>query len=94
MVQVSTSKNASETRYEVSVDGEPAGFAAYTLEGDDVVVLTHTEVNDRLEGQGVGSALARAALDDIRADGTRSVRPQCPFIRAWIARHPDYESLL
>jgi uncharacterized protein len=50
------------TRYEVTVDGRLAGFAAYR-ETLGVRVFTHTEVDDDYEGRGVGSALARAALD-------------------------------
>ena len=51
------------------------------------------EVDDAFEGQGVGSALARTALDDVRASG-RSAVPKCPFIRGWIDKHPDYADLV
>ena len=37
---------------------------------------------------------ARYALDDVRADGTRKVKPFCPFIRQWIQKHPDYAPLV
>jgi predicted GNAT family acetyltransferase len=43
---------------------------------------------------GVGSALARAALDDVRAEGTHEVLPLCPFIKGWIGHHPDYRDLV
>ena len=58
------------------------------------MIFTHTEVEDRFEGQGVGSALARFALDDVRAAGTRKVLPLCPFIKGWIEKHPDYADLV
>lgn len=79
-------------RYEADADGELAGFAEYeTTNG--TVVFTHTEVDDRFEGQGVGSTLARQALDAARHAGL-SVVPRCPFIRSWIERHPEYEDLV
>ena len=56
-------------------------------------MFTHTEVADRFEGRGVGGALARAALDDVRDRGERAV-PICPFIAEWIQRHPDYDDLV
>ena len=93
MTDVETRKNESENRYEALVEGEVAGFSAYQLT-DLLVVFTHTEVDDAYEGQGVGSALARAALDDVRAQGTRKVLPMCPFIKSWIERHPDYGDLV
>lgn len=93
MAEVKTQKNESENRYEVYVDGELAGFSAYELD-DKRIVFTHTEVDDRFEGHGVGSKLARAALDDVRAEGTRRVVPRCPFIKSWIEKHPDYSDLV
>ena len=93
MADVQTSHNAAEHRYEARLDGELAGFAEYQLT-DQLVVFTHTEVDERFEGKGVGSAIARFALDDVRADGTRRVLPLCPFIKGWIAKHPDYVDLV
>lgn len=85
--------NPAAHRYEAWVDGALAGFAEYQLT-DELVVFTHTEVDPAFEGHGIGSAIARGALDDVRADGRRSVLPVCPFIKGWIARHPDYADLL
>ena len=84
--------NAEQGRYEIRVDGDLAGFAEYER-GEGAVVFTHTEVDSAFEGKGVGSALARGALDDVRAKG-RSVVPLCPFIKKWIGRHPDYQDLV
>jgi predicted GNAT family acetyltransferase len=92
MSEVQTTDNAEQQRYEARVDGELAGFAEYRVRGDRVV-FTHTEVDDAYEGQGVGSALARSALDDVRATGRNAV-PLCPFIRDWIDKHPDYADLV
>ncbi|MFT4263717.1 MAG: GNAT family N-acetyltransferase [Nocardioides sp.] len=85
--------NPGESRYEGWIDGKLAGFAEYLVEGSDVV-FTHTEVDDAFEGHGVGGSLARGALDDVRAKGGLRVVPQCPFIRSWIDRHPDYADLV
>ena len=93
MSDVQVTNNEAEKRYEARVDGRLAGSAYYDT-ADDLIVFTHTEVDDDYEGQGVGSTLARAALDDVRADGRRKVVPRCPFIKGWIDRHPDYKDLL
>ena len=85
--------NPAEHRYEARIDGELAGFAAYRFKGDHIV-FTHTEVDDAFAGQGVGGALARGALDDVRARAEKDVVALCPFISAWIARHPDYQDLV
>ena len=90
---VETRKNESENRYEAYVDGELAGEAYYELD-DRRIVFTHTEVDDRFGGKGVGSSLARFALDDVRANGSRRVVPRCPFIKSWIEKHPEYDDLV
>jgi predicted GNAT family acetyltransferase len=79
-------------RFEARVDGAVAGIATYRRSGD-VTTFLHTEVDPASEGRGIGSALARGALDAVRAGGGR-VRPICPFIRSWIHRHPEYRDLL
>lgn len=93
MADVETSHNLAAHRYEAHVDGELAGFVDYR-ESEGRVNLVHTEVDDRFEGKGVGSALARFALDDLRADGTKKVLVTCPFIVSWIGKHPDYAEFL
>lgn len=80
------------SRYEVTVDGELAGFTQYH-EVDGVHVFTHTEVFDGFEGMGVGSALAQGALDHVRARGRRLVA-LCPFIAAYLERHGEYADLV
>jgi uncharacterized protein len=84
--------NPDANRYEIKVDGALAGFAAYHR-SPDRIVFTHTEVDDAYEGQGVGSQLARAALDGARHDALR-VTPRCEFIAAYIDRHPEYADLV
>jgi predicted GNAT family acetyltransferase len=80
------------TRYEASADGELAGVAVYR-DVDGARVFTHTEVFDDYEGKGVGRALAKAALDDVRASGRKLVA-LCPFIAGYIERHDSYADLV
>ena len=81
--------NPVAARFEARIDGRLAGFAEYQLT-DALIVFTHTEVDPAFEGQGVGSAIARFALDQVMEDDTRKALPVCPFIKGWIQRHPEY----
>lgn len=83
--------NTDKNRYELSVDGYLA--ATYYRLADGVITFIHTEVPDALAGRGVGSKLIKGALDQVRASGLKVV-PQCPFVRAYIEKHPDYADLL
>jgi predicted GNAT family acetyltransferase len=85
-------ENAEEQRYEARLaDGRLAGFLTYER-AENLISLNHTEVDDALEGRGIGSTLARAALDRAR-EASLTVRPVCPFVSAWISKHPDYQDL-
>jgi uncharacterized protein len=84
--------DAAHHRYELRVGGEVAGFVDYRFAAEDRIVLVHTEVDERFEGHGVGSRLARGVLDDARAHGWQVV-PRCPFIAEYIERHPEYQDL-
>ena len=46
-----------------------------------------------LEGKGVGSQLVKQTLEQIKTTDKKIV-PSCPFIAAYIKRHPEYESLV
>jgi predicted GNAT family acetyltransferase len=74
-------------RFEITVDGAVAGVAVYRRTPGQIAFL-HTEVEDGHEGQGVGGALVRGALDAARAEGL-DVLPFCPFVRDWLERHPE-----
>ena len=79
-------------RYEAILHDQVVGVSVYELI-DDRIVFLHTEVDSGLEGLGVGSRLAKGALDDVRRRGLKVVA-RCPFIAAWLKRHPDYADLL
>lgn len=90
---IPVSADRDRHRYEArDGEGPPAGFVDYQ-ETSELVVLTHTEVDPAYEGQGVGSALALAALEDIRARGLKAL-VLCPFILSWLQRHPEHVDVL
>jgi predicted GNAT family acetyltransferase len=84
--------NALERRYEARQDGVLAGRIDYTPH-DGWLTLDHTEVLAAFEGRGVAGRLVTAALDDIRARSMH-VTPLCPYVAAFIKRHPEYGDLV
>ena len=92
MSDIDVRDNPSESRYEVVVDGDVAGFTQYEKRGG-TTVFVHTEIGDAYEGQGLASKLVKGALDDLRASGT-PVASECSYVSGWIEKHPDYQDLL
>ena len=83
--------NRTDHRFELTVDSHLA--ASYYKVADGVITFIHTEVPSELGGQGVGSRLVKGALDQVRAEGLKVV-PQCPFVKGYIDKHPEYADLL
>jgi len=84
--------NPGRSRFELRVEGELVGWAEYLPAGESVIIA-HTEIDERREGEGLGSVLVRGTLDRIRASG-KTVIPTCPFTAAYIQRHPEYVDLV
>jgi uncharacterized protein len=84
--------NPQAGRFEIHLDGQRVGVAMYNRSPSSIS-FTHTVVDSRYSGRGLGSALAHGALDAARAEGL-SVLPFCPFIRAFIEEHTEYVELV
>jgi len=83
--------NEAEKRFEVELDGQLA-LLEYIRAGKNIT-YTHTEVPKSLEGKGIGSKLARHALEFAR-DNDLKVIPICPFVTDYLRRHPEYHPLV
>ena len=83
--------NSRLHRFELDADGHTA-LAWYKL-APGVITFTHTEVPEALAGRGIGSALVRGALEQVRTRGLKGVA-KCPFVAAYIARHAEFADLL
>ena len=79
-------------RYQVMRGNRPVGVSKYELEPGRIV-FTHTVVRPEFEGQGIGSRLAKFVVQDAQARGLR-ITPVCPFVRSYLRRHPEYESIV
>jgi predicted GNAT family acetyltransferase len=91
--EIAVEHRPDERRYELLVDGEPAGELVYRDRGGGVLAFLHTEVDPNVRLRGLGSALVAGALDDARARGLRIV-PLCPFVDTYVRRNPDYADLV
>jgi predicted GNAT family acetyltransferase len=83
--------NRGQNRFEMALAVGMA-FVAYR-HAEGVIFLDHAEVPQALEGRGIGSALVKATLEAVRREGLQVI-PRCPFIAAYIRRHPEFADLL
>jgi len=79
-----------ESRYEIRDGDDRLGLTEYR-ERDGRRIFVHTETDPAHAGEGLGTRLIREALDDTRRSGIAIVA-RCPFVRAFVKRHPEYEA--
>jgi predicted GNAT family acetyltransferase len=83
--------NTTLSRFELDAGGVTA-FMTYRL-GNGTITLQHTETPPQARGQGIASRLVAGVLDIVRARGLKVI-PRCPFVSAYIAKHPEFGDLL
>jgi predicted GNAT family acetyltransferase len=84
--------NTAIHRYELPI-ADGAAAVAYYAEKDGRIELRHTEVPSEYGGQGIGTRLAHAVFETLRAEGRRVIAT-CPFMAAYAARNPLYAAML
>lgn len=85
------SHNEPAQRFEARIDGWLCRCDYRLVDG--VMHLVHTEVAPALEGRGIAARLVAAALDHARARQLK-VLPRCSYVRVYMQRHPETQSLL
>lgn len=91
-MELTITENAEKKRFETVFEGHTA-LIEYIRTIDQVIYLTHTEVPKELEGKGIGSTLVKGVLERIEAEGLQ-LAPLCPFVAAYVKRHPEWKRLL
>ena len=86
-MSISVVKNYELNRFEIYSDGELAGFADFKIE-NQVISYTHTEIDPRFGGQGLGSQLIREVLDEA-LEQNLEVAPYCSFVSAYIKKNSE-----
>lgn len=80
-----------QKRFVATIDGYEA-FIKYSVK-PDIIILEHIEVDKELSGRGIASELTESVLLGIESRGLKII-PECPFIKSYIEKHPEWESIL
>lgn len=91
-IEITREEGETKGRYVAIVDGHEAEMT-YSRMGTTTIIIDHTGVPDALRGRGLGQALVKRGVEDARAEG-RKIVPLCPFAKARIARHLEWQDML
>jgi hypothetical protein len=90
---ITEERGDTKGRYVASAPGKPEAELTYSITNPQLIIVDHTGVPDDWRGMGVGKALVQRVVEDSRANGVRIVA-LCPFTKAQIARHPEWQDVL
>ncbi|RLQ88050.1 GNAT family N-acetyltransferase [Notoacmeibacter ruber] len=91
-IEINREEGETKGRYIARIDGHEAEMT-YSRVGQGSIIIDHTGVPDSLRGRGVGEALVKRGVEDARAE-SRTIIPLCPFAKAQIERHSDWQDVL
>lgn len=77
----------------IEEDGEWVAEMSYVRNGPDTMVIDHTEVDEKLAGQGIGKKLVATAVEFARANSLK-IKPLCPYTRKVIDATPEFQDVL
>lgn len=86
-MEIDLKDNKDKKRFEAEVQGQKV-FIEY-IRAKHAIYLTHTEVPETLNGQGIGKSLVQRVLEEIRSENEQ-VAPLCPFVAAFIKEHREW----
>ncbi|MDQ0877616.1 putative GNAT family acetyltransferase [Paenibacillus sp. V4I3] len=85
--------NKDTNSFYVEEQGKREAELHYVPTGNEIIIVDHTFVSDRLRGQGVGQELVRRVVEFARKEGIK-IMPLCPFAKSQFDQHKDYDDVL
>jgi predicted GNAT family acetyltransferase len=87
--QLVVEHNAAQRQFEIRIAGHAPAVLTYALTGNTLNLL-HAGTPKELEGRGIAGRITKHALRENKL----RVIPTCPYVAAYIKRHPEYEDLV
>lgn len=81
-------QEGSKGSFYVEEDGKTLAEMTYSMTGNELMIIDHTEVLDELKGKNVGYQLVNAAVEYARANKIK-ILPLCPFAHSVFQKKKD-----
>ena len=77
----------------IEIDNEKLAEMSYSKAGDQLIIIDHTEVSEKLKGKNAGKQLLQATVDYARQHQIK-ILPLCPFAKSVFDKTPEYKDVL
>lgn len=86
-------EHGSKGAFIIKENEERLAEMTYSKTGEDLIIIDHTEVSDKLKGQGAGKKLVTEAVEYARANSIK-ILPLCPFAKSVFDRTSEFQGVL
>lgn len=92
-MEIQHEDNSKKGAFYMEAGGERLAEMTYTWAGEGMFIIDHTEVSEKLKGQGAGKKLLEAAVLFARKLQVK-ILPLCPFAKSVFDKTPEYADVL
>lgn len=92
-MNIQNQEHGAKGAFFIEQDGEWIAEMTYKKSGEGVIIIDHTEVDESLQGKGVGKDLVEAGVKFARENRLK-ITPQCPFVKKTIDETPEFQDVL
>ncbi|HUC82849.1 MAG TPA: GNAT family N-acetyltransferase [Flavisolibacter sp.] len=85
--------NGKKGSFYVEENGKRLAEIVYLWAGEKTFIVEHTEVDESLEGKGIGKQLVQQVVEFARTKDLKLI-PLCPFTKGVIDKTPAFQDVL
>lgn len=92
-MKIQRQEHGKKGAFFIEEDGEWVAEMTYVRNAEDEITIDHTEVDESLEGKGIGGDLVAEAVKFARENKLK-IRATCPFAKKELGKHAEYDDVL
>ncbi len=92
-MQVQRQESGEKGSFYIKENGQKLALMTYKKSGENEITIDHTEVDEAMQGKGLGKQMVSAAVEYARENDIKIV-PVCPFVKEIIDETPEYQDVL
>lgn len=92
MMQIQRDEHGRKGAFFIDENGEWIAELSYT-KNNGIMTIDHTEIAEKLRGEGIGQDLVKAAVEYARENELK-INPLCPYAKKVIDRTPEFQDVL
>ena len=92
-MKIQRDEHGKKGAFYIEKNGEWIAEMTYERAGDERIIIDHTEVDESLQGKGIGEKLVAEGVKFAR-DNYLKITPTCPFVKKVIDETPEFQDVL